>query len=321
MRHVMVTPVSRLDVLVTALRDLRFQEVMMSFGYFALHNVNISQASLSDIDKEDPPKLQKAYKLRTHKSRAAPTTMRLLPNVSEEYPWGNFLTIERLKELLKGEPSQFLRDPDTVEEKSLKHPDSSRLFTLFSQQIWMLSVDNNQSQEQAGNLEEAMARWSHNEIQQTGYSITFLPTYEGLPTQGDPKLPQTPSFLEARGLFFPDQNDLKNHPCQCFADYGYGYLFQYYKILENGSLTDTEDLNNDLNCIFGLLQCLPGSSQHRTRPVIWRYSDENELLFIANPRYYRAEGVCVDPKPIKKIFKKRAQVANPSMRKRMHEYG
>lgn len=317
----MVTPVSRLDVLVTALRDLRFQEVMMSFGYFALHNVNISQASLSDIDKEDPQKLQMAYKLRTHKSRAAPTTMRLLPNVSEEYPWGNFLTIERLKELLRGEPSQFLRDPDAVEEKSLKHLDSSRLFTLFSQQIWILLVENNQSQQPAGNLEEAMARWSHNEIQQTGYSITFLPTYEGLPTQGDPKLPQTPSFLEARGLFFPDRNDLKNHPCRCFADYGHGYLFQYYNILENGSPIDAEDLNDDLNCIFALLQCLPGSSQHKTRTVIWRYSDENELLFIANPRYYRAEGVCVDPNPIKKLYRKRAQVANPSMRKRMHEYG
>ena len=91
----------------------------------------------------------------------------------------------------------------------------------------MLLVEENQSWKPTANFEEAMAKWTHNKMEQPGYLITFFPAYEGLPTRGDPKLPQTPSFLEARALFIPDQNDLKNHPCQCFADYGYGHLFQY----------------------------------------------------------------------------------------------
>lgn len=98
----------------------------MSYSYFTLHNLNILQASLSDIDKEDPQKLQKTYKLQTHKLRAIPTTVWLLPNVSGEYPWGTFLTIKWLKQLLKCEPSQLLHDPDTEGEE----PQAPELFKI-----------------------------------------------------------------------------------------------------------------------------------------------------------------------------------------------
>lgn len=315
MRHVMVTPSQREPELRHALRELRFEEVMMSFGIFF---VDMSPKTLASdyIRREDPHSLVTVYKTPFHtpvKSKSRVQDSTLIPRVaSEEYPWGTNLGISRLNELLSENSDQFLRDPILLTEADMSHPDSAQIFRSFSSDIWLLANEylSGTRNDQYPTLSTAMESWTTQGIRTRCHEIILLPTFDHLKVTG--KLPQR-QFKGKRPFFFPPEDALGSHPCQGFTVTDSTYLSLYHRSLKAGSNDSQVRLNRDLDSILEALQCIPACLKERGRHVVWRGSD-GRLQFETNSNYYPVAGVSAERAPATR----RAQIGAAALKKKLY---
>lgn len=315
MRHVMVTPSQREPELRHALRELRFEEVMMSFGIFF---VDLSPRTLASqyIQREDPHILAIAHKTPFHntvKSKYKIQDSTLIPRIaSGAYPWGAHLGISKLNELLLENSDQFLRDPILLTEDDMRHPDSAQIFRSFSSDIWLLADEylSGARNDQYPTLSGAMESWTTQGIQRRCHEIILLPTFDQLQVTG--KLSQR-QFSGKRSFFFPPEDALGSHPCKGFTVTDNTYLSIYYRSLKAGSSDSRIRLNSDLDSILEALQCLPACHKERGKQVIWRVSN-GRLQFETNSAYYPITGVSAERTQVTR----RAQVGAATLKKKLY---
>ena len=62
LRHSLVTPSIKNASIAEVFRELRFEEVMMGWGAFFLHDLDLNKMKLYTVPKQDTTGLIKAYK-------------------------------------------------------------------------------------------------------------------------------------------------------------------------------------------------------------------------------------------------------------------
>ncbi|KAF8803046.1 hypothetical protein BYT27DRAFT_7226128 [Phlegmacium glaucopus] len=321
LRHSLVTPIIKDVVVAQVLRELRFEEVMMGWGAFFLHDLDLKRMKLPAVPGEDPKSLVKAYKTPfkpdAPKEKVPPPLKLSHERVSKDYPWGEMVAQSRLIELIQTVPDQFLKTPINMPSGSLKHRDSSPIFMSFTHQIWLLLAGQFSSKavEVPGNLKEAMDVWTLKSIQKMyGNIISVLPTQDGL-IQETEKIKPRETFGNRRKIFFPTPDELEGSPLQPFTDHPTYYLFSYHHILDNQTEEQIENLNHDLDLIFSKLQCLPASMRERKKVTIWKTHAGN-LEFVVNALYYRIKGISTEKES---PAQRRSQLNAPAFRKKLYE--
>jgi hypothetical protein len=290
----MVTPIPKEVDLCQTIHELRFEEVINTVGIFFM-DISLITLSCSEIPSEDSPLL--AHKFKTpflpKASRKGQISHHALVNskFSQRYPWGDTIGLKHLQELIDTCHSQFLSSPTFLTENDMEHPDSAFLFRVFSIQIWLLARDyfhRIPSDVGASDLTAAMKLWTVEGLKNICPHISLLPTFNGIEVEG--KLPQT-SFLSRRSHFFPDESETEMHPCAGFLASETSYLSMYHAALRVRGHDSCIKINQDLDRILSLLQCLPASSKDRGKVVIWKAGSERCLQFVVNSSLYRAKRV------------------------------
>ena len=96
LRHVLVTPSIKDPDITYALRELRFEEVIMSHGIFFLHELDLKKNQVPGLSSKDSKRLSEAYdtpfKLEKSSKEAPPQMQLTSRRATEDYPWGKMLT-------------------------------------------------------------------------------------------------------------------------------------------------------------------------------------------------------------------------------------
>ena len=318
MRHVMVNPISKEIELTQTMADLRFREVMNTFGIFYM-DISLSKFFCAEIPPQDSPRLAQKYKtpfLPKSPSKKAISRLTLVSNqVSHRFPWGKSISVKQLRELLQSCPSQFVIPPTFLDEEDMKHPDSAGIFCYFSKDIWGLASNyfhGNPAQMVEMNLTSAMKLWTIEVLHNFCPNVSFQPTFDGVEVEG--KLPQT-SFSSRRLHFFPIEDEITSHPCAAFLTSETSYLSMYHEALQKCDFESEKKLNGDLDRILSLLQCLPDSSRERGKMVIWKASSEEGLQFLVNSSLYRVKQISARSAYAKTIS--RAQLTQAMLKKKL----
>ncbi|PPQ90204.1 hypothetical protein CVT25_001657 [Psilocybe cyanescens] len=321
LHHSLVTPIIKNMPITAVFRELRFEEVMMGWGIFLLHDLDWKKMKLLGVPDEDSAGLVNAYKLPFKQAtlKKEVPLLKLCPQaISKDYPWGEMVTDSRLKELLQTVPSQFLKTPSPQLPGDLTHPDSALIFMAFTTQIWLLLSHqfNFVPDAPPRNLEEATAIWTLVNMQKLFGDISVLPTYDGVEQELETGRPGNIIFRRRRKFFFPEPDRLDESPLKPFTTHNAYYLHTYHAILATQTKQQVEKLNHDLDVIFDTLQCLPASVYDRKRDLIWK-TREGKLEFVVNAIYYRVKGILYEKEnPVAR----RGQLNAPALQKKLHEH-
>jgi hypothetical protein len=299
MRHVMVTPKVTHGFLAKSLRDLRFEEVMMSFGLFFLQDLDVEKAILSDI-QDDDAEVQRAYgnaiKLSSKKPLECPPLALTKHALQDDnYPWGSIISWKLLEQLLATVPQQFLQPVD-FNQGDLFLQESKFLFLQFSNQIWLSAHSYYLKGQQLpffDNFEAALNLWTINGLKEVVTDFVILPSGHGLTGCPIRHVDSQKSFEDRMSIYFPpasQQISSLKHYSQNMA-----YLDVYYQYLKEWTNEKKDHLNQDLRLIFSQIQCLPAVAQDKKTLVIWQ-AHQNKMQFIANSKYYSITEI---GKPIK----------------------
>ena len=137
----MVTPCISHQFLAQSLRDIWFEEVMMGFGIFFLHDLDLATMALSDI-QEDDAEVRRIYGNaliahgKTKAQQEVPPLALTTQAQQKDYPWESSIAWKELQEILSTIPHQFLKAVQ-FDHDTLHLLESKLLFTQFSQEIWL----------------------------------------------------------------------------------------------------------------------------------------------------------------------------------------
>ncbi len=318
MRYVIVTPIAKEIDLLRTMRELRFEEVIRTFGIFYM-DISLTNLSCSEIPRQDSAYLAHVFKTPflagSSKKKTAP--LAVIPSqLSHQHPWGNSIGIKQLQELIDTTPSQFLKSPSFLSEDDMKHPDSAGIFRYFSREIWLLASDyfhGTSSNLDVSDLTAAMNVWTIQQLKDHCHHITLQPSFDSVEVEG--KQLKT-SFLGRRTYFFPDENEVDSHPCGAYLSSETSYLSVYHKALKNGKDSCTK-INEDLDRIFSLLQCLPASSIEKRRVVVWKTGNEGFLQFVVNSSLYRVARI-ISSKSVRNHSSHRVQLTSTMLKKKLN---
>ena len=313
MRCTIVTPFVKEIDLSTVMRELRFEAVMRTLGIFYM-DISLTNLICAEVPKEDSALLVNLYKVPFLAGSSSKETARLalIPSqLSFQHPWGSSINISQLQDLIDTCPSQFLKSPTFLSEMDVQHPDSAGIFQLFSKDIWNLAGDffhGTASNLDTSSLSAAMEIWTIRKLQAHCHQIALHPSFDAIEVEGT--LPKT-SFLGRRVHFFPDEDETDTHPCGAFLESETSYLSIYYRASKQ-SEDSRAKIDEDLDKIFSLLECLPASKKEKNKIVIWR-AEQNLLQFVVNSSLYRVKRVTGQ-----KFSTHRAQLTQTMLKKKLN---
>ena len=325
LRHSLTTPSIKSIELSRIFRELRFEEVMMGWGCFFLHELDLKRIRIPAMPEEDSTALIKEYKAPfqmkpSQGKKPAPSELISHHRSTTLYPWGRIVSESRLIELINTVPQQFLKKIVHLSKTSLRHPDSSLIFMSFTSEIWLLLAKQFRVSTAEVNapidLEAAMDIWSLKSIRMICDEVTIHPTHDLLKKMGPVKKPKTEEvFGGKQKFFFPSPIDLDASPLKPFTMHETCYLSRYHHVLNNQSAEEIENLDMDLDDIFSKLQCLPAAINERGKHTIWK-TEGGRVKFLINSLYYRIEGVLIEREA---CVRRRAQLTSLAFQKRLHE--
>jgi hypothetical protein len=324
----MVTPHVTHAFLARALRDLRFEEVMMSFGAFFLQELNTETGLLPDIQQEDDLEVQRAYGktiIKAPKKRKVSKYPDLALNKhaldEKNYPWGTCVQWKILEELLSTVPEQFLR-PIDFDESSLNLQESKFLFMQFSGEIWLSAHSHylkGGQYPEVHTLQDAINLWTVDGLKTFVTDFIILPSGHGLPGCPPRHTPSQQSFGDRMSFYFPSSSVVSSYPTSLWNHYSHhmAYLDVYHTYLKELDAEKQDLLDSDLRLIFSHLQCLPTGASSKRPHIVWQ-AHQNKLQFVANSRYYRISGIGQSTKSLMQTTHK-AQLPGTVIQRRIYE--
>ena len=294
LRHTVHSPVSDTPWLTAALRELRFQENMDTFGMFFLHDLDTNLWCLGGIEANDPEPCEKYFtqtKKKTKVLNRFETKAPEPPNTeaSPEYPCGespDYATWQRTL-LNSDDPASMVME--WVMEDDFNHsvdPLAINLFIAFTMDlIHAITLDYIKGgyPEKPESLEEAMEFWTVESLAGLLHYPEFISTNWSLKGTIMGPRDQDPKHLN---LFFPESDDtLKDSGWD--AVLRWGYLKSFFAQKRRMPRDDFIDLKQDLGRIFNRLQCLPvaGVPKGCYKGSIW-VEGKKEFQIRVNPNHY-----------------------------------
>ena len=168
-------------------------------------------------------------------------------------------------------------EPGTVESQAVE------IFLTFTCHMWILVNPNwrtrPENRIESTTLAGALRSWSVDGVQKELIAATFKPCHQGGP--GRPMM----SFSERRKMYFPeDEKEVLNKVWKCLGE-APGYIAKYRRMRKDLDGEGRRTLDECLEELLGLCQCLPDSLRNASGGCVWRV-DRKKIALITNPKYY-----------------------------------
>lgn len=283
-RHVAITPIAKDPDLKKDLTELRFDAICHRFGYFSLHDLDLTNGTLPGLPEKDPPGLLRRIGIISeHQQRRNSPVPELLPSQ-------DCLTWKELGMLLnqrdhRARIKKFIWDPVWSTYSAAEY-----LFCQFTSDYW-LAVHSNAMKPLAGapvTLEQAMGIWSLESVEKRfnhhDYTLYLHPSVDQL--EGNvPQKSRNQLFYLKRSTFFPEPNSKPLPGSHWISLYNLGYVKEYHTAIAT-SVDDGKAIKDALDGIFDHLQILPHNPGKPTdKKQLWFWDPMTQLNILLNSSY------------------------------------
>jgi hypothetical protein len=291
-----------------SLASLRIKEMQQTFGWMVLHNLQIPASGatddddldvLEDVEQKDDRDVLRSLNMGLDFKEKKVWRGRPGDAPSVAYPLGSMPTWSELVKALRSSQPWIIMEDWTFDSTWTTSISASKLFVLFSRQIWLLlhpAWIAVQPTPPIKTLEEAMGSWSLSEICSKLTSAEFLPCNAQL--RGARRGRPDKSFKDRFRTFFPENSAPQGSQWNLFWERP-GYIGEYHHLRQTISDEDgRERLDDEIQHIFRHIQCLPNSHAHTSmfRGRVWSKRDDG-IELVTNPLFYKIVEIGARPGP------------------------
>jgi len=281
-QHVGITPIVMDPDLRYNLKVLHFEAISSRFGCFFLHDLDLANGKLKEVQQKDPPQMLVRMGIKSaQKRRGKSPDPELLPSQDS-------LTWKELGLLVNSEGDSRARIRNFVWDPLwLAYSDARALFCDFTYQYWMLMGDKVfiQLTEVPPTLEQAMKLWTLKSVKDRllpKFNYHLMPSADGL-DNNVPVKSRGQLFNRKRTAFFPEPDGpITNPGWKLFCEVG--YVKDYHTAIESSS-EGGKRIKDALDGIFANLQILPfNPGRPSDAKMLWRWTG-NDLELLINSSY------------------------------------
>lgn len=309
MQSVIFTPPRVNSYIRDTLSALNYKQNCDRFGMFFLDLNDPSQ--MDAIPEISPAEILRELKLRTFRQRK-PQPDRVL-DYDSEYPLGDAPTWKEVTFSLRSNPTTLIpswEEPLEIERYADCEPGTPEsyaveIFIAFTCNLWIILHPNRRTRPEVTikprTLAEALRYWSVDFIMEEIDDVKFKPCHSG--GHGGPGRPSM-SFSERRKIYFPVGLKVSTKVWRHLLEPP-GYISIYRKHLGRLGPDNKKTLDECLEELLDLCQCLPDSSRTESGGWIWSVK-EMKIVVITNLKFYRIKKIGKEPSAGKKKVRRSA---------------
>ena len=296
MQSVIFTPPRINSYVRETLAALNYKQNCERFGMFFVDlDDPIEIANLPVIN---PTEILRELKLTTSKQRKSKPTRDDENETETEYPLGEAPTWKEITRSLLTNPTDLVpRWKKSLELEAYNEikpgtPEAHAvdIFLSFTCHLWVLLHPHwrlwPERNIKPTTIEDALQCWSVDSIIGEVSDVEFKPCHTG--HHSGPGRPSM-SFSERRKLYFPAESKRLTKIWKHLVDVP-GYIGVYRNHLGQLDTTEKSRLDECLEELLVLCQCLPDSSRTESGGWIWRV-EQKKIVVITNPSFYRIKKV------------------------------
>jgi hypothetical protein len=298
MQSVIFTPPRVTSYVRDTLAALNYKQNCDRFGMFFLDLDETTQAdAIPEIRTAD---VVRELKLKTFRRRK-PLQERLPDDDDLEYPLGHAPTWKEITSSLQANPTTLIPSWEAPLELTRytdcepQTPEScaAEIFVTFTSHLWILLHPFWRTRPEMTikprTLADALQYWSVDFIMEEVDAVDFRPCHSG--QYSAPGRP-TMSFSDRRKMYFPVDSKGLAKIWRCALEPP-GYISVYQNQRRRLAPECRDTLDDCLEGLLGMCQCLPDSSRPKSGGCIWSLK-QKKIVVLTNPAFYK----------IKKIGKK-----------------
>ncbi|MDX6296095.1 MAG: hypothetical protein QOH50_5488 [Kribbellaceae bacterium] len=279
--------------------------------------------TIEDLPEIDNVEVRRVLKLSLEITRK-PQPMRQKDEDEDDscYPLGEAPTWKQIATSLRSDPTILIprwEEPVGLEwimdsERGSAESHAGDIFILFTSHMWILLNPSWRTRPEIRinptTVSEALACWSVDGILSAIIDMIFKPCPGRM--QRGPGRPML-ALSERRMIYFPHDNSQGLAKVWKRLGEAPGYIYEYRRVRRRLEEEGRNVLDETLEFLLGLCQCLPDSSRNQSGGSIWTV-ESKKIAIITNPRYYRLKKIGSKPSTTKKSQNIQGRRAAPAHR-------
>jgi len=304
MQSIIFTPPRVNSYVRDTLAALNYKQNCDRFGMFFLDLDDPTQADA--IPEIKTAEVLRELKLKTFRRRK-PLQERLPDDDDDEYPLGHAPTWKEIASSLQATPTTLIPswekpleiDRYTDCEPGTPESCAAEIFMAFTCHLWILLHTFWRSRPEMTikpeTVADALQYWSVDFVMEEITDAEFRPCHSG--QYSAPGRP-TMSFSERRKMYFPADSEGLTKVWKCLVERP-GYISIYQNHRRRLTPDHRIALDDCLEELLGLCQCLPDSSRAKSGGWIWTIK-QKKILVLTNPDFYKIKKIGKEPSNGKK---------------------
>jgi len=295
MQSVIFTPPKVNSYVKEALAALNYKGNCDRFGMFFVDLQDCDRPWLiADMPEVDTIQVIRELKLKVARPRKAQPERQDAEDEAR-YPLGEAPTWKQIAGSLQADPTVLIpvwEAPAEVEryancEAGSTESHAAELFICFTSHLWLnLNASwrtRPENRVKPGTIGEALKWWSVDTVLKEVIEASFKPCLSNLEGgTGRPSL----SFSERRKMYFPEDGPQTSTAIWKRLGDPPGYIYKYQRVRKRLDAEGQRILDEHLEELLSLCQCLPDSSRNKSGGWIWKV-DKKKILVMTNPKFYR----------------------------------
>jgi len=279
-----------------ALAALNYKRNCDTFGMFFIPLVDADRPwLLNDIPEIDTVEVVRELGLTvTRRRKGQPERPEEEEEDETRYPLGEAPTWKQIAGSLQADPTVLIprwEEPLDCERYTNCEPGSAEshavdIFVSFTWHIWISLNPTWRTRPENSikptTLTAALRSWSVDAILGEVLETSFKPCHSGL--EGGPGRPSV-SFSQRRKMYFPEDGTTLTKVWMRFGG-SPGYISKYHERRKRLDMESKRVLDECLEELLMLCQCLPDSSRSKSGGCIWRV-EKKKIVILTNTKYYR----------------------------------
>jgi len=305
MQSVIFTPPKVNSYVREALTALNYKRNCDTFGmFFAPLDDPKRPWLIEDLPEIDTTEVVRELKLTVTRPRQPrPERQNVESDDETRYPLGEAPTWNQISGSLQSDPTILIprwEEPPEVEQYTESEPGTpeshaTQIFICFTCHLWILLNPSWRTRPERRinptTLSDALRCWSVDAILEEVIATSFRPCHSGL--EGAPGRPSM-SFSMRRNMYFPEDEDQGLMKAWKSLGLQPGYISKYRGARKQMEPEAQKELDNCLEELLSLCQCLPDSSRSQSGGWVWRVVGK-KIVVLTNPKFFRLRRVGQKP--------------------------
>ena len=287
-----------------ALEVLNYKRNCDTFGMFFIPLKKPEYPwSIEDLPDIDIIEIVRELKVTSIQPRQPQRDQRNILDNEERYPLGEAPTWKQISSSLQSDPTVLIprwEVPEEMERYTDSKPGTTEryatnIFIAFTCHLWIFLNPSWRIRPEnpinPATLPDALRCWSVDAVLGEIKATFFKPCHSGL--EGGPGRPAM-SFSERRKIYFPVDEAQKLPKAWKTLTQSPGYISKYLQVRKKLDQGAKALLDEHLEELLGLCQCLPDSAQSQSSGRIWRV-ERQRIVVLTNPNFYQLKKIGQKP--------------------------